>query len=212
MSFNADIRSFSSYTQGLHTISGITFSDKYAKLKLRLPVNFEPKLEKRFKKYKCSALSIDGVYAKVSFIKPNVDPDYFEIVAKVAKDVFEETTLADLQCGAQVNVGMLSTNPEKRLLDSSPKEKVKLVKTEIAKVHLDSRVLTFECSKVIFAKIQGLQYIGLNASGLTLRDTYILGACYFFTVHIGRQTREITVFGTDPSPGTQFTLTLPDIL
>lgn len=212
MSFYPEIRSFSSFTKGLHTISEISLSEKYAEFKLRFPINFKSKLEKRIKKFKCSALSIDGVYAKITFIKPTtVETEYFEIVATIAKNIFVTTALANLKSGAQVNIGMMSTNPKKWLLDSSPLGKVKLVNTEIAKGHTHTQELTFECSKVIFECIQKLQYIGLNASGLTIREAHKLDDHYYFTIHIGRQTRETTVLGSDLLPGTEFTLTLPFI-
>lgn len=212
MSLNNDIRSFSSYTKGLHTISDISLSEKFAELKLCFPMCYKSKLEKRIEKFKSSALSIDGVYAKITFIKSTtLETEYFEIVAKVAKDIFATTTLANLKCGAQVNIGMLSINPKKWLLDSSPVGKVKLVNSEIPEGHTHTKELTFECSKVIFEHIQKLQYIGLNASGLTIRETHNLDERYYFSIHIGRQTRETTVFGKDLLPGTEFTLTLPFI-
>jgi riboflavin synthase alpha subunit len=213
MSLNNDVRSFSSYTKGLHIVSEISLTEEVVKLQLRFPLNFQPKLEKRNKKYGCSALSVNGVYARISYVKPATDQaEYFEVVAKVAKEFFLNSTLATLEKGDKVNIGMISKNPKKWLLASSPVGKVRLSHMEIAKGHTYTKELNFECSKEIFERIQKLQYIGLNASGLMIREPKNLDGHYFFSVHIGKETCEKTELGKeDLKPGTEFTLTVPFI-
>ncbi|HEV8051999.1 MAG TPA: hypothetical protein VGP47_05855 [Parachlamydiaceae bacterium] len=211
MTFNADIRSFSSYTKGLHEVSGISVDQQFAEIKLRLPMDFQAKLEKRNEKFQCSVLSVDGVYAQISFVKPEFEePEYFEIVAKIGKDFFMNSSLPNLQQGNKVSIGMVSNNPDKWLLDSLPIGKVKLNQVEIAKDHTYTKELSFECSKDIFERIHKLQYIGLNASGLFIREPRSLDGRYYFSIHAGRNTRDTTVFGRDDlTLGTEFTLTLP---
>lgn len=211
MLFNSEIRSFSSYTKGLHAVSALSFEEEFIKLTLLLPASFKAKLEKRYEKYKCSALSVDGVYAKICFAKSIQAEglEYFEVVAQLAKEAFFNTTLTKINSVHKVNIGMLSTNPQKWLLDSSPLEKVKLIKSQIAKDHCYTKELTFECSKLLFDRLEKLSYIGLNGSGLTIKDSYHLNGRYYFLIHIGKQTRETTLLGNDSMVGKEFTLTLP---
>lgn len=211
MSFISSVKSFSSYTKGLYSVSEISPQEEFVELKLRFPLCFQSRLEKRIEKYKCSILSIDGVYAQISFFEPmTVEPEYFEVIAKIAKRIFSDTALSNLQSGDKVNIGMISTNTKKWLLDGFSAGKVRLIDMKIAEGHKHTKALTFECSTEQFERIKGVEYIGLNASGLMVREPYTLDGRYYFSIHVGRKTRETTVFGKeDLAPGTEFTLTFP---
>lgn len=208
MTINSDIRSFSSYTKGLHIVHEILIDEEFAQLKLQFSAEFLSKIEKRIQKFK-SALSIDGVYSVISFNKTLLpETKNVEVIAMIAKDIFTSSALINLNAGNKVNIGMLSNNPEKWLLDSLPIGKVKLIKVQIADNHTYTKELEFECSKDLYARIQNLQYIGLNGSGLFLRNPQNLDGHYFFTIHAGRDTRETTLLGNDDLLlGAEFSLT-----
>lgn len=210
MTINSDIRSFSSYTKGLHTVHEIQIDEEFAQIKLQFSSKFISKIEKRIQKFK-SALSIDGVYSEISFNEAVLpETKNIEVIAKIAKDIFTSSTLINLKAGSKVNIGMLSNNPEKWLLDSLPIGKVKLIKVQIANNHTYTKELEFECSKDLYERIQNLAYIGLNGSGLFLRDPQNLDGHYFFSIHAGRDTRETTLLGNDNLPlGSEFSLSLP---
>ena len=78
--------------------------NQLVELKLLLPLTFQSKLEKRFERHECSALSIDGVYTEVSFNKTtSKETEYFEITAKVAKKMFSNSALSGVLSGTKVN-------------------------------------------------------------------------------------------------------------
>lgn len=87
MTINSEIRSFSSYTKGLHTVHEILIDEEFAQLKLQFSAEFLSKIEKRIQKFK-SALSIDGVYSEISFNKALLpETKNVEVIAKIAKDI-----------------------------------------------------------------------------------------------------------------------------
>ncbi len=203
------LTSFSSYSKGLHEVTHIEFKDQWVELTLKLPQDFQSKLEKRCHKLGCSALSIDGVYAEIIQSTPK-KPYHLELVVKVKKNAFSNSSLVQLLPGNPVNIGMLSNNPKRFLLDSTFLSTVKLHHVGVAKGHRHTRELIFECSEDTFKRIQGLQYVGLNASGLLLRDPRCIDGRYYFSIHAGRRTRETTIFGQEHfAPNIEFTLTFP---
>ncbi|MBS0635655.1 MAG: hypothetical protein JSR37_09350 [Verrucomicrobia bacterium] len=210
MSAPAPVKSFSSITKGLHKLTQITVNDSWGELHLCLPAAMREKLQKRIQKFSTAALSIDGVYAKFSFVSTPENKNYFEVVAEVAKDIFLQSTLPNLQPGSLVNIGLPSVNPAKWLLDASFAGKVTFISRKIAEGHKHTQELTFECSKDLFERIEKLQYIGLNASGLFLKEPRTLDGRYYFSIHAGKGTREKTMLGQEElKTGTEFTLTLP---
>ena len=201
---NSEIRSFSSYTKGLYSVSDISRLDEFVEVKLRFSSTFQSKLERRIEKFGCSAISIDGVYAQISRFKLDT------VIAKIANELFLKSSLVNLKNGNQVSIGLLSNNPEKYLLASTPASIVTLVSVKVATGHTFTKELKFECSKDMIKHIQNLQYVGLNASGVFLRDIHQLEDHCYFSIHAGKQTRENTVFGQDNLElGREFTLTLP---
>lgn len=200
------ILSFSSYTKGLHPVTAISSTDESVNLTIKLPPLFESKLAKRAH----LGLMLDGVYAKV--ITKKTEGDSFEILAAITKTAFVNSTLPQLKCGESVSIGMFSCNPKKWLLAAHPRGTVKLTNTEIAKGHTHTREFTFECSRELFELIQKVEYIGLNGSGITIKEKFHPADHHYFTVHLGKNTLEKTAFGgTDLKLGTEFTLTLPFI-
>ena len=205
----ARLTSFSSYSKGLHEVTQIDFKEHWVEFTLKLPQDFQSKIEKRYHKLGCSALSIDGVYAEIiqsTFKKP----DYLEVIVKIEKNVLSNSSLVQLISGNQVNIGMLSNNPKRFLLDSSLVTTVKLHHVGIAEGHQYKKEFIFECSEETFNRMQGLQYVGINASGLLLREPRCIDSRYYFSIEAGRRTRETTIFGQELfAPHTRFTLTFP---
>ncbi len=200
--------SFSGYTKGLHAVKEITETDDSALFKLLIPQGLHEKLLKRFGKFSSKLVSIDGVRAEVIIDNKATSPATFEVVAKVAKDLFGASSLAKKP--GEVSLGMMSENPEKYLVEGSPTGVVHLVSSKIAPGHEHTKELTFECSKAIFDQIKELQYIGLNGSALFVRDpTKSEDERYFFSIHVGKNTQEKTVFGQKLPEKTACTLTLP---
>ncbi len=204
------VRSFSSFTKGLYSVQNIEITHDAHILTLLLPAEFHAKLLKRFAKFPCSIISIDGVAAEVKVIKDSNTPEHFEVIAKVAKDILSKTALDRVESESKVSLGMMSKNPEKWLIDGSPIGKVYFVSDKIADGHEHTKELTFECSEAIFQQIKELQYIGVNGSGLFVREPQSVDGRFYFSIHAGRDTREKTVFGKeDLTKEMAFTITLP---
>lgn len=204
----AAIKSFSSYTKGLHEVLNVSSTEQSSEITLRFPLTFQVKLDKRTVKFNCAAISVDGVFAEIS--SSTKRKQYFEVIAKVAREVFLKSTLCKLKPGNKVNIGMLSTNPKKWLLDGSPLGIVKLISSGIAEGHQHTKEFTFECSRELFERIQKFEYIGLNASGLLVKNPCQSLDRYYFSIHAGKATRDATMLGyKDLAIGTEFTLTLP---
>ncbi|MFA6916121.1 MAG: hypothetical protein WC222_06970 [Parachlamydiales bacterium] len=205
------ICSFSSFTKGCYEVVDVFVEEDTVQITLCLPIHFRKKIEKRKEKFKSSALSLDGVYAEILYSDSAPDnSEYYTITARVCKIDYSNSTLTQISSGDRVSIGMLSKNPHKWLLNGTPVGTVKLVEKAIAKDHLQTKELLFECSEEIFAKIKNLEYIGLNASGLTIVESYNTAGRYFFSIHAGKTTIEKTKFDDEVLPlGTKFTLTLP---
>lgn len=200
-------KSFSSYTKGLYPITAVFENDQSINLYIQLPLSFKAKLEKRFEKHRCSIVSIDGVCAEVTILESQKE---LLIFAEMDKQQFFLSSLPYLTPGSSVSIGMLSDNPEKWLLDSSPVGTVLLRHIETAPGHTYTKECLFECSKEIFNQIQSLQYVGLNGSGVFVRNPHKENGHFYFAIHAGRQTQERTLFGQDTlSSGILFTLILP---
>ena len=203
------LTSFSSYSKGLFEVTHIDVQENWVELTLKLPQDFQSKLEKRCQKWGCSAISIDGVYAEVIQSTPK-NPDHFEVIMKVEKNAFLNSSLIQLEPGNPVNIGMLSNNPKRFLLGSDQVTTVKLHHVGIAKGHRYTREFIFECSEETFNRLQGLQYVGINASALLVREPKCIDGHYYFSIHAGRRTRETTLFGQEHfAPNTVFNLTFP---
>ena len=203
------VTSFSSYSKGLHEVTDLNVKEQGVEVTLKLPNDFQAKLEKRGHKWGCSAVSLDGVFAEIIQSTPK-KPNHLEIKVRLEKNAFLHSSLVNLVAGDRVNIGMLSHNPKRFLLDSSLVTTVKLHHVGIAKGHQYTKEFIFECSKETFNRMQGLQYVGINASGFLLRDPRCIDGRYYFSIHAGRRTRETTLFGQEHfAPNTEFTLTFP---
>ena len=105
--------SFSSYTKGLFEVAAVNDNISMTQVTLKIPDYFQAKLEKRFKKFDCQSISLDGVFAKVTVLKsPSKEGQPAEIIAEIAKSAFLVSSLKHLQIGDKISLGMLQTSFE----------------------------------------------------------------------------------------------------
>ena len=88
----SETSSFSSHAKGLHSVERISFLAEHVEVMLRCPLKFKQKLISRFEKHQQALVSIDGVSAQVVIEPSEEEADSFLLVAKVAVEVFQNST------------------------------------------------------------------------------------------------------------------------
>jgi hypothetical protein len=210
---NCNQASFSSFTKGLYPITGIADSDKEdVEISFQITEDLHQKIQKRSSKFSNSSyLSINGVCVQVSRIQTEKERNQqCQITVKVAQKIFSQSSLVHLKAGDVASLSMLSTNPAKWLLAGTPIGTVTYRKGAIVEGHTYLEKLTFECTEEQFRQLREVEYMGLNGSGLMVRDREEQDKHYFFSIYAGQDTRANTLFNKSIlTPGTQCTLTLP---
>ena len=218
-SFNAknsvshhDARSVSSYSKGLFKVHDLVIDNFHANFSIMLPAKLHSKIERKFTKYNSRIIALDGVASCAITSTPNGENSVI-LTSVIDRRLYENSSLVNLKKGNEINISLLSMNPEKYLLDPFSASTVHFQSAKIAKDHTHTIEFLLECSKDQYDKIKNLKYIGLNGSGFYIQSHYQEAGFYYFTVHAGRNTRENTVFGTTHHPiDTEFTLILPFLL
>lgn len=206
------VHSFSSYTKGLYQVSKVSESEDSFILHCIVSSKLQDKILKRKDRFpNSSILSLNGVRVHlVDVIRSKSKDERDQIVVQIAKDLFLNSDLKNSQAGSLVSMGMVSINPKKWLLKAIPIGTVTLRSAGVAEGHQHTEAFTFECSQDQYHQIKDLQYIGLNGSGLFVRQPEERDNRYYFTIHAGEGTREKSIFNVTRIPlNTECTLALP---
>ncbi len=199
-----NIESFSSYTEGLYTVTHIFEDSDTVDITVRLPQKFQQKIQKK-------VISLNGVKAQIKEIKLEKNEiDQIQVIARISKKIFLNSSLIHLHTGSKISLGMVSSDPDKWLLNGEPIGRVILRDAKIAKEHGYLEEFIFECSQDQYQQIRHLKYIGLDGSGFIIQRIEEQDKRYYLSVHAGRLTREKTIFNRNTiAIGTECTLSLP---
>ncbi len=204
--FSPLLFAFSSYTKGMHPIENITKEKTYYLVDIQLPLSFEARFNKRRKKFDNTLyLEIDGIPALVNTHQSM--QDYLLVKTKIPAKLFTQSTLGKLKQGDRVSIGMPSLNKQKYLLENTPRGKAILTSQKIAPKHTHTQELCFETSTEHGEMLKNQKWLGLNGSGLFIQNYRLLRNKAQFWVHIGQQTRALSIFGSqDLKAGHEFNL------
>ena len=184
---------FSGLTEGLYEVKEVRGQEATAAWKW----SFLKSLKKNYivKKIHLSPACFLVRWIKVALI--NVIESGEQRVAQVELpcQTYDQTTLEKLHKGDKFSISLQSENPEHYLLQDAPIHRAVLTDTRLAEGHQYTLELTFE----VYSDQEDLtaqsQWIGLNGSSLTVREFEKVGNKLIFKIHVGRQTRELTIFG-----------------
>ncbi len=203
--------SFSGYSKALVQVFEIIELNDNQELTLSLLNKFKSKIKNMI-------LAIDGVYAQILKIK-NANDINFEIVVKINKNSFSNSSLVEILSGDFVNISTFSSNKNKFLLNVTTSI---IFFNNVSNIenHQYTQKFTFRCSKDVFERIinennddkERVRYVEINGSALFIQNHYNNDDCYYFSIHAGRKTRETTIFGQKYfKTNKKFTLTFPYI-
>lgn len=202
--------SFSGYTKGLFVITDLSKTAVDYLLTIKIDEGMFNRIHKKMKSLTAKhafkgpfCVEVDGVPAEIKEIYQS-DQDYY-LKLGVIPDLFERSTLAKLSKDSEVSLGLQSFNKKKYLVGQYSQEtatvhplgQAQLLNCKIADGHTHTQELTFEAPLNLLLLFEEKKCIGLNGGAFFIRNYEKLGDKIRFQIHIGRLTREKTIFGSE---------------
>lgn len=149
-------------------------------------------------------IQLDGVEFFVIGINGNL------LLLKGSRYSVEISTINNIKIGTLMSLGLLATNDDKiYALQSDIVDTVQVIGISVLEYHTHTLKIDFKIKDQHNKYITEFKYIGLNGSSLTVRDVTHYENIILFSIYVGKQTRENTIFNNTTKIGSFVNFTLP---